>query len=453
MDLFVLGAGLAIGLAGLWVGIGEWLLARKSLHTMGKNPNLGGTMLVITILWIALVESAAIYGLIVALQIMWLDFATMAPGVTIGAGLAIGLAGLWVGVGQWMLVTGAMEAIHKNPQLKGKLMTFMILFLALVESAAIYGLVIALMLLGFETGMIDMYGAIGAGLAVGLAGLWVGIGEWMIAKRAMQAIGDNPDKIWSFLVLAILWIALVESAAIYGLVVSLQIIGQDPSLALNGLLGAGLAVGLAGLWVGIGEWMLVKGAMDAIHNKPNLKGKIMTFMILFLALVESAAIYGLVVAFMLMGAVGDELLLYSGVGAGLAIGIAGLWAWLGEGIIARRALQLMWRNAALIGTFLIVTILGIALVEASAIYGLIVSLQIINMDQSLLTWWMAVGAGIAVGAAWLWVGKWYVSEGALMAIIRNPAIKTKAMTYMILFLALVESVAIYGLIVALQILG
>lgn len=113
----------------------------------------------------------------------------------------------------------------------------------------------------------------------------------------------------------------------------------------------------------------------------------------------------------------------------------------------------MWRNAALIGTFLIVTILGIALVEASAIYGLIVSLQIINMDQSLLTWWMAVGAGIAVGAAWLWVGKWYVSEGALMAIIRNPAIKTKAMTYMILFLALVESVAIYGLIVALQILG
>jgi F0F1-type ATP synthase membrane subunit c/vacuolar-type H+-ATPase subunit K len=44
---------------------------------MGKNPNISGTILVLTILGIALTESAAIYGLIIALQIIGLDPAIM----------------------------------------------------------------------------------------------------------------------------------------------------------------------------------------------------------------------------------------------------------------------------------------------------------------------------------------------------------------------------------------
>jgi F0F1-type ATP synthase membrane subunit c/vacuolar-type H+-ATPase subunit K len=49
-------------------------------------------LLTVTILGIALVESAAIYGLIVAFQI--LDSQTISLTASIGAGLAIGLAGL-----------------------------------------------------------------------------------------------------------------------------------------------------------------------------------------------------------------------------------------------------------------------------------------------------------------------------------------------------------------------
>ena len=148
MELY-LGAGLAIGLAGLGVGVGEWIVARKSLEIMGKNPDMIGTFLVLTILGIALTESAAIYGLIVAFSILWVDPETVVySSKMIGAGLAVGLAGAGSGIGEGMLVAGAMEAILRNPEIKGKIMTFMILFLALVESSAIYGLVIAFSLLG-----------------------------------------------------------------------------------------------------------------------------------------------------------------------------------------------------------------------------------------------------------------------------------------------------------------
>lgn len=147
---FYVGAGLAIGLAGLGVGIGEGILAKKSIEVMGKNPKLSWTFLTITILGIALVESAAIYGLIIAFQIIGLDPATSAEmGMqAIAAGAAIGFAGLGVGIGEWLLVAWAIDAILRNPQMKGKIMTYMILFLALVESAAIYGLIVAFQLLG-----------------------------------------------------------------------------------------------------------------------------------------------------------------------------------------------------------------------------------------------------------------------------------------------------------------
>ncbi|MBQ7616735.1 ATP synthase F0 subunit C [bacterium] len=46
-----------------------------------------------------------------------------------------------------MIAASAMNAILRNPDLKGKLMTFMILFIALDETVAIYGLIVALQIL------------------------------------------------------------------------------------------------------------------------------------------------------------------------------------------------------------------------------------------------------------------------------------------------------------------
>ncbi len=452
MELYIW-AWLAIWLAGLWVGIGEGIIARKSLDIMGKNPDISWTILVLTILGIALTESAAIYGLIIALQIIGLDPSMFAPWVAIWAWLAVWAAWMWVWIWEWMLVSWAMWAIQRNPEMKWKIMTFMVLFLALVESAAIYWLVVALMLLWKEAWPIGSQAAIWAWFAVWLAWLWVWIWEWLIAKKSLQSIWKSPESSGSFLITTVLGIALTESAAIYGLIIALQIIGLDPTSIFNGVIWAWLAVWAAWLWVWIWEWMLVSWAMDAIQKNPAIKWKIMTFMVLFLALVESAAIYWLVIALMLLWIQGEWIAAYSAIWAWLAIWIAWLWAWVWEWIIAKKSLELTWKNPDLTGTFLIITILGVALVEASAIYGLIIALQIIGLDPSVATLWMTIWAGIAVGAAGLWVGKWFVSEWALWAIQRNPAIKAKIMTFMVLFLALVESVAIYGLVVSLWLLS
>jgi F-type H+-transporting ATPase subunit c len=66
--------------------------------------------------------------------------------IAIGAGLAIGLAAIGGGLGQGKAVASALEGIARNPGAAGKIVTPMIIGLAMIESLVIYGLVVALIL-------------------------------------------------------------------------------------------------------------------------------------------------------------------------------------------------------------------------------------------------------------------------------------------------------------------
>ena len=64
----------------------------------------------------------------------------------LGAGLAIGLAGLGAGVGIGIGVGAAMEALGRNPEAENAIRTTMIIGLGLAEAIGIYGFLIALFL-------------------------------------------------------------------------------------------------------------------------------------------------------------------------------------------------------------------------------------------------------------------------------------------------------------------
>ncbi|MDE7170053.1 MAG: ATP synthase F0 subunit C [Mucispirillum sp.] len=65
----------------------------------------------------------------------------------LGAGLAIGLAGLGAGVGMGSAIRGGLEGISRNPGVASKIFTYLLVGVALIESIAIYGLVVSLILL------------------------------------------------------------------------------------------------------------------------------------------------------------------------------------------------------------------------------------------------------------------------------------------------------------------
>ncbi len=69
---YALGAGLAVGLAGLGCGIGQGLTAGNTTAGIARNPGAAGSMFTNFILGMVLIESIAIYGLVVAI-LLWLQ--------------------------------------------------------------------------------------------------------------------------------------------------------------------------------------------------------------------------------------------------------------------------------------------------------------------------------------------------------------------------------------------
>jgi len=65
----------------------------------------------------------------------------------LGCGLAIGLAALGTGIGMGTGLSRACEGVARNPGVSGKIMTTLIVGLALIESLAIYALVVVLIVL------------------------------------------------------------------------------------------------------------------------------------------------------------------------------------------------------------------------------------------------------------------------------------------------------------------
>jgi F-type H+-transporting ATPase subunit c len=66
-------------------------------------------------------------------------------GYLIGAGVAV-LVGLGAGLGIGIATSGATQAIARQPEAAGKIMTPFFLGIALAEATAIYGFVIAILI-------------------------------------------------------------------------------------------------------------------------------------------------------------------------------------------------------------------------------------------------------------------------------------------------------------------
>ncbi len=68
-----------------------------------------------------------------------------------------------------------------------------------------------------------------------------------------------------------------------------------------GLFGAGLGAGLAVIGAGLGIGRLAGQAMDGMARQPEMAGRIQTGALIFAALVEGAALFAIVISFMIQG--------------------------------------------------------------------------------------------------------------------------------------------------------
>jgi len=449
--LAALGAGLAVGIAGI-SGIGQGIAAASGIGAILKEEGLFGRAIVYSVL----PETQAIYGLLVGIIILvgagllggGAGKVSIGTGLAaIGAGLAVGLAGT-SGIGQGIAAASGISAILRREELFGRLLVFSVL----PETQAIYGLLVAVLIaqfLGILGGPSSVsvgagLAALGAGLAVGLAGT-SGIGQGVAAASGIRAMVENEGIFGRALVFSV----LPETQAIYGLLVAILALFSllSPSLSLAAgivALGAGLAVGIAGT-SGIGQGIAAASGISGALKREELFGRLIVFSVL----PETQAIYGLLTAIMalfLVGGRADLAAALAALGAGLAVGFGGT-SGIGQGIAAASGIRAMVERAELFVRGMVLSVLP----ETRAIYGLLIAILALFMIKSgsLGAGLAMVGAGLAVGLVGVsGIGQGFTAASGSATLVKHEGFFGRA----IIFSVLPETQAIYGLLTAILVM-
>ena len=145
-----LGAGLSMGLGAVGSGKGEGYAAMKACEGMGRQPGAADPLLRTMLIGQAIAESTGIYGLVVALLLIFRGFGDvhfMQIPAFISAGLCMGLGAMGPGFGLGLAAGHACEAIARNPETSTIVLRNMLIGQAVTESTGIYALVVSLLLI------------------------------------------------------------------------------------------------------------------------------------------------------------------------------------------------------------------------------------------------------------------------------------------------------------------
>jgi F-type H+-transporting ATPase subunit c len=155
-----------------------------------------------------------------------------------------------------------------------------------------------------------------AGLAAGVGVILPAVAQTRAAARALEAVARQPDEAPTLSRNLYIGLAMIESQALYVLIVALIVLFANPlasrvseaaaqsSLALWFLIGsvavAAVAITLATMASSLGQGRVTGAALEAIAEQPAVRDQISTTLFISLALLESLALYALIVALILL---------------------------------------------------------------------------------------------------------------------------------------------------------
>lgn len=138
----IIGLALCAGLCGVGSAIGLYCTGSAASGVLAEDPKKFSKVLILVVL----PATQGIYGFVLAIMGMGSITATMTTSAgwgIFGAAMPLALTGLISGIFQGRTAVGGIYAIAKNESLSGKL----ILFPAMVETYAILGLVVSILLM------------------------------------------------------------------------------------------------------------------------------------------------------------------------------------------------------------------------------------------------------------------------------------------------------------------
>lgn len=309
-----------------------------------------------------------------------------------GAGFALGLGGVGAAIGMGMAAGSADEGIMRQPQAQSSMLRTMLIGQAVGGSPSIFALVVGLLILFVPAMDLEHVGGnfiamlAGAGLAIGFGCFGSGVGCGYPAAAACEGLARNPSRSSKVTSVMVIGQAVAQSPAIFATVIALILLFfyQHPGTdwAMMGIcVGAGIAIGAGALGPGWGSGMTAGGAMSGIGHWPRSHGVTLRTMLVGQGVCETPAIFGMLVAFIMLFAMqnlqNDVVGFAKAVGAGIAVGFGGIGPGIGSGIAGKSGAEATAIRPRLDTLVLRTMLIGQAVSQSTAIYALIIALVLL----------------------------------------------------------------------------
>ena len=304
---------LVVALNSISVGIGEGLVSLAALKAISIQPSANDEIQRIFILGMALVETSAIIGLTVAIFMLrpidpTLSNFSYMPYAEMGIASAICISGMVIGIASSFPAQYACLSVARQPFSSQKIQVLMLLTQSLMQTPIIFAFIVTLFIKSQMEVVVTYSGSLAllaSGLCIGLGSIGPSIGLAFFSKEVCKSIGKNRHAYPELLSFTLISEAIIESPLIFALIVSLMLLGKansapDSFLTGIGFLAGGLCMGLATFGPGVSSGRVAAQACKEIALAPETYGSLSKTSLLAQVLIETCAIYGLIVSLLLI---------------------------------------------------------------------------------------------------------------------------------------------------------
>ncbi len=306
-----------------------------------------------------------------------------------GGGIAMGFGAIGAAIGEGYTAAQANVAVSRNPSLSGDLFKNMLVGQAVAESASIFALVIAILLLFLDVpghSKLTAAALFGAGLCIGFGAIGSGIGSGFPGGQCCMGIARQPAVVSKMTTNMLIGSAVCQTPAIFSMVVALMLLFMDfsklplyPTWAA--LIGAGVSTGLAAIGSGYGGGLAAGASCEGLARQPEAGSNLTTTMLVGQAVAQTPSIFGLLISFILIFKTFPESTSLSAamalLSAGICMGFGGIGPGIGNGMAAEGAVRWVARNMKSAGELMRIMLVGQAVSQSTSIYAMVISLVLI----------------------------------------------------------------------------
>jgi F-type H+-transporting ATPase subunit c len=297
------------GAAVLGVSRGHAYIAHAALTAMNRQPSVQAELRRSMLLALALVETAAVLGLLLSILLLRSSEPSLPVAIgQLGIAFAIGIPGLFLG---WSLagpIGEAILAIARQPFLTRRLTNFMLIVVSVLETAVIFGFVVALLIFyklrsitTISQGLILM----AAGIATGIGAIGPIIGGCHFTKSSFRGVGKNRTALAKLNTFTFVSQAIIETPIIFATVIAILLINQQAIIPFeNPLIGFaylifGASIGISTFGAGISSGRTAAAAAQQISRNPQMASTLSRASMMAQGLIDTCAIYAFIIALLL----------------------------------------------------------------------------------------------------------------------------------------------------------